>query len=479
MENTKRTIILLLCVIFALSPLMNLGSFSYADNPPSGGGAWDPVTDEKTMVAAFKAYCERQNFDISHVPNTVKAIVKWDYNELQKWAALANVDLETINAQIWYGYDSTGKLKFFYENGALVQLSRLYATILQDERLVADYNTTKNVYSGVWFEDLDGNGCFVYMNRAIGTGSDYISNINKSDLGSIYQTSGGVLFYQLALNESITKTFNFSQAQQNISINFTRSYISGTVANAGNLVHASYSNSKGKIYQNITNVRSFIEGHDAIFSIKTISHPRYFYGTVLLVDFIGHSDEYEFSTLYELQASNTTNSNINYNIGEPPENIPTGKSMEVTTNETTINNYLTKNSDSHDTYNYYDNDTPPEPPSYTNPYDDNPTGGVINPDGSINFQMPDLNIDWHLNLDTSNLPFPFSIPYDMINFFNAFSTEPVTPHIQENLTIYNMSIPIDIDLEWLDDVAGYFRTFLLLSYVFGLIIATRALFHIY
>ena len=165
MENTKRTIILLLCVIFAFSPLITIGSFSYADNnPPAGGGtasSWVPVEDNEALVASFKAYCKSRNLDISHVPNTVKAIVAWDYHQLELYAGLANIDLVSLQAHIWYAYDNNDKVKFFIDKTGVVAFANLYGAIIQQEGLTED--STKTLYSGKWFQDDNGNGAYCYI----------------------------------------------------------------------------------------------------------------------------------------------------------------------------------------------------------------------------------------------------------------------------------------------------------------------------
>lgn len=475
MENTKRTIILLLCLIFAFSPLVTLGTFSYAENTPSAGGGggydWVPVSDNDGLVASFKAYCRSRNLDISHVPNTVKSIVTWDYHQLELYAGLNNIDLTGLQAHIWYAYDNNNFIKFFFDQTGCSILSRLYGAIVSAKGLTD--NSQKTLYKGDWFEDDDGNGAFCYIGASNNIPASDIANYK---LGTLYRTSGAVLYDWVNAGETTTYYLKKNGV--------TYPYYLAKGDSTNNVFIQLQSNSTYNPYFNLFNAmyghddrNEVVEGNLAIIKLSENDH-RYYLGSYNYVHNTRNDTFiYNITNFVELARDSGEPAQIDASQGDTT-NPPTNKNLIINTQDTTINNYITNNNITNNTYDYTD-DNPLEPPVYTDPYDNNPTGGILGPDGSINFQMPDLNIDWHLNLNTNNLPFPFSIPYDMINFFNAFSAEPVAPHIQENVTIANMTIPIDIDLEWLDDVAGYFRTFVLLIYVFGLIIATRALFHIY
>lgn len=91
--------------------------------------------------------------------------------------------------------------------------------------------------------------------------------------------------------------------------------------------------------------------------------------------------------------------------------------------------------------------------------------------------MPELNIDWDLG-DLSHI-FPFSIPFDLIDLLNQFDIEPCAPHFQGEIDLVYFTYDLDIDLSQFDEVMDYARTFELILYTLGLILATRGVFKVY
>lgn len=473
MKYIKQLNIIIICLFLAFSPLVALGSFSYAENTPpvggGGGGEWDPINSEEELVASFKAYCRSRNFDISHEPNTVKAIVKYDYEQIQKIATILNVDLTSLNAHIWYCYDNNGLLKFFFDNTALSVLSGIYAEII-NENNISD-NSQKNLYSGEYFQDSDSNseGCFVFYVSGNGSG-----NYQPSKIGTFYRYVGSQLFAMNPPPSSLT--FNIHNQNYSLSVQKT---------DTTNFQKLTFNNnSSAFIYRNEkTNWGGYNNkfGHLGIFKV-TSSPVKYYIGTYWVgTEYYNvqgtSSTSYNWCTVTQINSPDVTPANIQANQGETT-NPPTNKNLIINTQDTTINNYITNNNTTNNTYDYTD-DNPLEPPNYTNPYNDNPTGTTIGPDGGINFQMPDLNLNWNLNFDVNNLPFPFSIPFDIVSFLNALDQEAVTPEFEIPFTIAGQEYEVDISLHDFDSYMPMIRNLIALGYAISLIVATRGIFKVY
>ena len=116
---------------------------------------------------------------------------------------------------------------------------------------------------------------------------------------------------------------------------------------------------------------------------------------------------------------------------------------------------------------------------YTDPSTwDTSTGGTATPDGNGgfnidlgSFHMPDLNIDW--KIEGLKNKFPFSIPWDIINFFTILNVEPEAPHLEGEIDLGITIWEIDFDFSEFDDIASLFRTLFYLSFVVGLIFYTK------
>lgn len=461
----KKLYVFLLVFIIAFSPLTGC-FYSYASG--GSGGSWESISDEETLVAAFKAYCKRQNFDISHVPNTVKDIVKWDYGQLEKYCVLAGIDITGLNAHIWYKYQDS-KLRFFFDSVAIRLLNQLYNSIINENNMSA--NSHKTVYSGKVYTDAANNRVYTF----IVSGRPYF-NSNSSVLakGDKYIYTGAELknylnqtvFFPLDGNNSLTTTVVRGELFNNYRFNFAvqQSDQAYFYCEDGGLLNY-----------------DFINGFPCI--IFSTATELYYFGVYHEVEYMQNGNKRRDVDTFMIQQLNNpdvTPANIQYNQGNTPEPIPENKSMEVSTDGDTINNYITNNNITN-TYNYYDDDDPPGTPKPTPLPDtpDYPTGGYIGSDGQIHWSMPDLDIDWHLNLDFNNLPFPFSIPTDIINFLEVLDSEPVAPSYELEFTIFDNDVTVEIDLSFFDEEMEIIRGIILAGYCLFLIVNTRNLFHVY
>lgn len=136
--------------------------------------------------------------------------------------------------------------------------------------------------------------------------------------------------------------------------------------------------------------------------------------------------------------------------------------------------------------NNYFNDTlnpTPTEPTYTDPntWPTSPGGGTMTPndDGGFNldwgnFHLPDLNIDWKLDVSGLRDKFPFSIPFDLVDFFTILNVEPETPQINGEVDLIITTWYIDYDLSEFDDIAAIFRETSYILFVISLIVFTVA-----
>ena len=482
MELTKKSIIVLICFFICINPLINTDIFSYADN---SGGGWTPISSEAELVAAFKAYCKTRNYEQVHEPSVYKQIVAWDYSNLEKLANFANVDLTSLNAHIWYAYNNNNLLKWYMDKTGCSLLNTLYSALLGSYNL--SENQTKRIYSGKWFEDDDGNGCYVFELDSHYDRSNLVDSYlafsqldwdNYVTAGSLYKTTGKKEFntmrndelsVQFCKSHNITYTYYFYCIKGYTYGNGTLNFVS-MLRNSNHDMQYAANNS---IYYDDSTYYIVHEATPCIWFSKY--NNKYYLGFWSRLTDLRYGGWFFLeNSLYELTQPDTTNHLVDGSQGEETT-PPTNKSLTIQTNDNSITNYITNNNTVN--YNYGDDDNPPSDNLPTTP--DYPTGTTIDPNGGISWSMPDIHIDWNLPFNTNNLPFPFSIPFDMIKFLQTFDSEPVTPHIEEDIEIAGMTIPIDIDLEPFDDVASYVRSLITALYVFALIIATRALFHIY
>lgn len=182
---------------------------------------------------------------------------------------------------------------------------------------------------------------------------------------------------------------------------------------------------------------------DTIISDKTIS------GTTDLDDYLKDNNNYPDSTIYDFSR------------------LPTNDEFEK---------YLQdlKNASNDDDKQKIIDDfiktitTPSETPT---PDPDNPTptpdpDTPDNPDSDNDFSVRDLR-----------LVFPFCIPFDLVDCFRLFNSEPETPRVQfpVHFGIVDKDYTFDIDLKDFDDVAVVCRSMFLILYIVGLVLVTRHL----
>ena len=112
---------------------------------------------------------------------------------------------------------------------------------------------------------------------------------------------------------------------------------------------------------------------------------------------------------------------------------------------------------------------PPMPDPKPDPSNPTPTPNPDtpdNPDSDNDFSVRDLR-----------LVFPFCIPFDLVDCFRLFNSEPETPRVQfpVHFGIVNKDYTFDIDLKDFNDVAVVCRSMFLILYIVGLVLVTRHL----
>jgi len=110
--------------------------------------------------------------------------------------------------------------------------------------------------------------------------------------------------------------------------------------------------------------------------------------------------------------------------------------------------------------------TPDPKPDPTNPTPTPNPDTPDNPDSDNDFSVRDLR-----------LVFPFCIPFDLVDCFRLFNSEPETPRVQfpVHFGIVDKDYTFDIDLKDFNNVALVCRSMFLILYIVGLVLATRSL----
>jgi len=74
--------------------------------------------------------------------------------------------------------------------------------------------------------------------------------------------------------------------------------------------------------------------------------------------------------------------------------------------------------------------------------------------------------------------FPFSLPWDLYYLFSLFLADPVRPDIDIDKKFGKNSLPIKfkVDIAWMDNYIGFFRTFVMITFLWSLTLVTRKLF---
>ena len=486
MNTIKKSIISITLITILLTcfiPVINQDNLSYAET-------WqNPQTREQT-VACFMAYCKSRNVSITDSVFAQSGLLSMPVNAtyafLNMLSTSCGIDMTTLQANLYYKYDN-GVLKFMYKQSGMAYLNRIFSALCDKYGIDEDNSGAINntLYSGTVLVDTQFNTVLVYILKDDAPISNNIyRSSNYNDLieyeGTTYLCTGQLLEESIVNVNNTTVPFTFYVGTNSTNTEWETSF-KRVVSTNNNYIYWTYSSDRNAVRMSGTRSSETYNGKMIIW--KKESWDYWKIGSLVKISTTSGNEYciYQGPTILNPPYGGKVNLGMNSSGINAPITINNNKLVITPQNTTNNNTYNSSSSFMEDCYN---NNTKityvienPQPP--TDPYGDNPTGGNVNPsDGDVNWSMPDLNIDWDLDFDLSEL-FPFSIPYDIINFIELFESEPVAPYIDATFEVADIEIPIEIDLSPFDDVASYFRTFITFSYVIGLIIATRQFFHIY
>lgn len=186
---------------------------------------------------------------------------------------------------------------------------------------------------------------------------------------------------------------------------------------------------------------------DTIISDKTIS------GTTSLYDYLKDNNNYPDSTINDF-ARIPTNDEFEKYL-QDLKNVSSDDDKQKI-----IDNFIKTITTPSET------PTPDPKPDPTNPTPTPNPDTPDNPDSDNDFSVRDLR-----------LVFPFCIPFDLVDCFRLFNSEPETPRVQfpVHFGIVDKDYTFDIDLKDFNNVALVCRSMFLILYIVGLVLATRSL----
>lgn len=422
------------------------------------------------QVNAFKAYCKSRNVAIDG--SILDAVTSWTTSTYNDICNSLGIDPAQLQAEIKHRTDSNKGLQWLFTQQGLSAYNRIFAEFLQNNDLnVGDEVENKQVYSGKYFTDADGNGCFIWvMPSRINVDSNNVYPIvygdtykyTGLDIADLYDSGVNEVTLNLLDNQLYTFPISFYESSRDHFTNlyYIDNYTIGT---------------QGWYFHICKATRGGITIHNRLI-IYTVSDTNYLYlgsltekqGAPYLIDY-----GWINLTTIDSDSDNTENADIYITTNN-----------KIINNETTINegdtyiinNYGEPDSGDNDDGNPDDEYPVPdikEPISEPGNY--NPGGTTeIGSDGTIDFPDFDINlpsINW--SLDGITKKFPFCIPFDIVNLFKAFDAEPIAPKIQGSIPFGNWYIwDIDIDFASYDNYAAIVRIVELIGFVFGLISIT-------
>lgn len=487
----KKLTIIFLCSFLVISPLFNIGGFSYADATGPDDIEWIPFNsqvNQSVTVAIYKAYLWQRSA-------TMQVILGDSYDDFEKAYSQFSYDMYTkINkqynlnipyGQIYYYMSDNAPLQFLYTASGLQTLDNFY--VAWKDYYNINENENKEVYNGEWFEDSDGYGCYVTIpNTSIinNTTSNPISKI-----GTPYRFTGISLFESITQNTIENYTINYKINDTSGSTSYS---ISNYYNNYGPTYHVNFSNNnfsqptEDTLYINGkrgTTTYTYKNGFVAIFKYDH----KYYLGSYANYNVSG-VNSYSLHCKYLLtDTTGAVSAAVSVAQGALKNlQVAEGKGAIINTGKTGADAIKQFIEDDEDTTEVQEVDNPSEGETPTTPpiTPDTPSSGSLNTglsqdaNGNFNFSMPDLNLNWSIDSPVINI-FPFSIPFDLYRAYQKINIEGVAPHYTGTIDLIVYQWNVDFDLSQFDDFAADIRKWILFFYIIGLIIATRSIMHIY
>ena len=427
-------LIILICTMSFVSGYTSVSktSFVFASAPEG----YIQSSSDTDLANAFRAYCKSRNLNLEGT--TLGAITSFTTQTFNNICDFLNYDLTALQAEVYYKTSGNSGLQWYFTSSGIAAYNRIFAEFLQNNNLNVGDSVNDTLQSGLWFEDVDGYGCFVYDVTTINTYGNYPAYF-ITHRGTFYKYTGSEI-YQLANSGTSSVIFNLSSLTNNIS---KRIYISSDVAFIQDTAVYKLAD---------TNTSNYI-GDCIIFRMNG----SYYLGAI--------SREIIPSVNRDREVVNQL-SIINFPTGTQ---LPT-VNITITTNNTTINN------------NTYEGDTiinpdgtPQEPGGGGGDTPDTPVlpEPDLDPAEDWDIELPDLNINWILSGKQNK--FPFDIPFNVMYALELLQAEPEAPRIQGTLDLVVYEWNYDLDLSDFDSVASICRNMEFLAFLTGLMLMTRKL----
>lgn len=458
--HIKRLSILLLCLIFVLSPVIECYAAINDDI------LWQPLNSENELVEAFQDYCKSRDLTIEgSVADAVTTATTGTFNGL---CNKLGIDITALQADLKKSTDQAGNVQWLFNSNGITAYNRIFAQFLQDNELeVGDSVPTdrpKYIYDGKM--DTDSKALIWIVN------SNYSNDEPFPAQNFIYR--GSFFYYDGDALKRLSDQNNNQRVDLVLPIDANNtfrcrvnyySYLTGRVETSNPNDNYNSRVVWGKPSEGSTTYGS----ESGLILIYDQRDQNYYYGS--------YRRWISDNVVREGYSTNGTINKYNYQ--------PTNVNVYITTNNNTINN------------NNYEGDTiineygvPSDPNEPDEP--DDPIGGtppnwdvgggdgtITDPDGNTwninfpDFELPNLNIDWSIN-GLGN-KFPFSIPFDLVALVTVLNAEPEAPRFQGTVNFGFTTWDYDINLQSFDTVASVCRIAELLLLVFGLIMVTRSI----
>lgn len=441
----------------SISKYDRIYSFAEADN-------WS-ACDTSDLVTAFRYYCKSRNLALEG--SVADALTSFTTSTFNNICSTLGIDPTTLSAELKKTTEGNLGLRFLFSNTGITAYNRIFAEFLQNNDLeVGDEVDNKNIHSGKYYSDNNGNHCFLFILNNIGTYSEISDNVVEY---GTYLVNGE----SLLSSQPSSYTFNFPN---NLTYTTSLSYSADNVNAGGN---DRWDILKGVLFKGLSYQRTFNGG----FAICSNTDGSQLYLCTFNQVAVGTNPVFGNLTCMEPRLNLLANA----------DNVE-NSDIYITTNNNTINNNTYNNNytiiyNDGDVY-YTDDDdeplptTPPdgggggggggepdnwEPTTPTIPAPTNPNFPTVNlPDIDIP-DLPSLNF----SLGDLRNKFPFSLPFDIIAILNVLDGEPQAPHIEATVPIGKWyTWEMDFDFAEFDNYARIFRAFEFIGFCIGLAIFT-------
>jgi hypothetical protein len=447
----RRLALLTVCIALITVPILGQYSYyAYADS----SGEWVNVSNDE-QYQAFLAYCKSRKITIGGSVVDAATVVTTEL--YQNAVSTLGIDVNSLQTSLWKYQENNTTVKWGFQYFGITAFNSILGQILQNYNIdVGDENVDVTVKSGKWFQDLDGNGCYVFVSSAVSA-----SNTRYQGTGESIDAYGTYYVLSPEFISSLDSNYTTSNIRITAVMNSTIS-LTNNPTGSGN----SYRSQISLMFPGLSNSHYIIVFSKYINTgvVRYSGFPCIIYNPTLNELYVGGYNYWSngtktlqyFATIVNGGATDTVVKITSPKV-EPPLDPPEGDDITTILPDGTIEE--------------------PEPePGGDIPDWELPDSNVT-PDGDggfnfdWNFQLPDLNIDWSIN-GLSN-KFPFCIPKDIVNIVSVLNQEPVAPHFTGTVDLFIYDWSVDIDFSDFSTIAVIFRNGIFIVFCIGLIVITR------